>query len=56
MPRGVKRMPGDKPPRDRIIMVKFARKKRVELPDGRVFYANFRRTTRKALPENVTFC
>ena len=55
MPRGVKRMPGDKAPRDRIIMVKLARKKRVELPNGRVFYAGFKRATLNELPANVTF-
>ena len=56
MPKGVKRMPDSKLPRDRIIMVKLARKKRVELPDGRTFYANFRRATYRELPANVTFC
>ena len=56
MPRGVKRMSGNKPPRDRMIMVRLARKKRVELPNGRVFYTGFKRTTSNELPANVTFC
>ena len=43
------------PPRDRIIMIKRARPKRVTLPDGRTFYAKYRRATRDDLPPNITF-
>ena len=55
MPRGVKRMPGNKPPRYRIIMVMLARKKRVKLPNVEVFYAGLKGATRNELPANVTF-
>ena len=55
MPRGRKRMPGDKPPRGRIIMVRRARPKVLNLPDSRTFKANFRRATRADLPRNVDF-
>ena len=43
------------PPRDRIIMIKRARPKRVTLPDGRTFLAKYRRATRDDLPPNISF-
>ena len=58
MLRGVKRLPGGKPPkppRDRIIMVRLARPKHVTLPNGRSFKARFRRATCDELPHNVNF-
>ena len=39
--------------RNRIIMVKRENPKRVTLPNGRTFYAKYKRTTRAELPENV---
>ena len=39
--------------RDRIIMVKRANPKRVTLPNGRTFYARYKRATRAELPSNV---
>ena len=42
-------------PRDRIIMIKRATPKKVTLPNGRTFYAKYRRATRDDLPPNVTF-
>ena len=41
------------PPRDRIIMIKRERPKRVTLPDGRTFLARYRRATRDDLPANI---
>ena len=41
------------PPRDRIIMIKRERPKRVTLPDGRTFLARYRRATRYDLPANI---
>ena len=41
------------PPRNRIIMIKRARPKRVTLPDGRIFLARYRRATRDDLPPNI---
>ena len=41
------------PPRDRIIMIKRARAKRVTLPNGRTFVARYRRATRDDLFSNV---
>ena len=43
------------PPRDRIIMIKRARPKRVTLPNGRSFLARYRRATRDDLPPNINF-
>ena len=43
------------PPRNRIIMIKRERPKRVTLPDGRTFLARYRRTTRDDLPPNIEF-
>ena len=43
------------PPRDRIIMIKRERPKRVTLPDGRTFLARYRRATRDDLPPNINF-
>ena len=40
-------------PRDRIIMIKRDRSKRVTLPDGRTFLARYRRATRDDLPPNI---
>ena len=39
--------------RNRIIMIKRKNPKRVTLPDGRTFYAKYKRTTRAVLPANV---
>ena len=39
--------------RNRIIMVKRKNPKRVTLPNGRTFYAKYKRTTRAELPANV---
>ena len=41
------------PPRNRIIMIKRARPKRVTLPDDRTFLARYRRATRDDLPPNI---
>ena len=41
------------PPRDNIVMIKRATPKRVQLPDGRVFYAKYKRVSRNALPGNI---
>ena len=43
------------PPRDRIIMIKRERPKRVTLPDGRTFLARYKRATRDDLPPNINF-
>ena len=40
-------------PRDRIIMIKRDRPKRVMLPDGRTFLARYRRATRDDLPPHI---
>ena len=39
--------------RDQIVMVKRQNPKRVILPNGRTFYARYRRATRAELPANV---
>ena len=39
--------------RNRIIMVERQNPKRVTLPNGRTFYAKYKRTTRAELPANV---
>ena len=39
--------------RNRIVMIKRANPKRVVLPNGRTFYARYKRATRDALPANV---
>ena len=41
------------PPRNRIIMIKRDRPKRVTLPDGRTFLARYKRATRYDLPGNI---
>ena len=43
------------PPRNRIIMIKRDRPKRVTLPNGRSFLARYRRATRDELPANIDF-
>ena len=43
------------PPRNRIIMIKRERPKRVTLPDSRTFLARYRRATRDDLPPNIEF-
>ena len=43
------------PPRNRILMIKRERPKRVTLPDGRTFLARYRRATRDDLPPNIEF-
>ena len=43
------------PPRNRIIMIKRERPKRVTLPDDRTFLARYRRATRDDLPPNIEF-
>ena len=42
------------PPRNNIVMVKRQNPKRVVLPNGRTFYAKYKRVDRDALPPNVT--
>ena len=42
------------PPRNRIIMIKRARPKRVTLPNGRTFLARYKRATRANLPANIS--
>ena len=39
--------------RDRIVMVKRQNPKRVTLPNGRTFYARYKRATRVDLPANI---
>ena len=39
--------------KNNIIMIKRETPKRVQLPNGRVFYAKYMRTSRNALPLNV---
>ena len=41
------------PPRNNIVMIKRENPKRVELPNGRVFYAKYKRVPRDALTPNV---
>ena len=41
------------PPRNNILMIKRQKPKRGELPDGRVFYAKYKRVDKDALPPNV---
>ena len=41
------------PPRNNIVMIKRQKPKRVELPDGRVFYAKYKRVDKDALPPNI---
>ena len=41
------------PPRDNIVLIKRENPKRVQLPNGRIFYAKYKRVSRKALPGNV---
>ena len=41
------------PPRNRIIMIKRNRPKRVTLPGGKTFLARYRRATRDDLPPNI---
>ena len=55
MPRGVKQLPGRKPNRDRIIMVRRTRSKIVTLPDDRTFQASFKRATKANLQRNIDF-
>ena len=43
------------PLRNRIIMIKRERPKRVTLPDGRTFLARYRRASRDDLPPNIEF-
>ena len=40
--------------RNNMVMVKLATPKRVQLPNGRTFYATYRRTIKDELPNNVT--
>ena len=40
-------------PRDNIVLIKRKNPKKVELPNGRVFYAKYQRVSRDALPGNV---
>ena len=44
------------PPRHRnnIVMIKLAMPKKVTLPNGRTFYAKYKRVKRDSLPDNVT--
>ena len=42
------------PPRNNIVMVKRQNPKRVVLPNGRTFYAKYKRADRDSLPANVT--
>ena len=41
------------PPRNNIVMIKRENPKRVELPNGRIFYAKYKRVDRNALPPNI---
>ena len=41
------------PPRNKIVMIKRENPKRVVLPNGRVFYAKYKRVDRDALPSNI---
>ena len=40
--------------RDKILLRRRVNPKRVDLPDGRTFYARYERVSRKNLPANVT--
>ena len=41
------------PPRNNIVMIKRKNPKKVVLPNGRVFYAKYKRVDRDALPPNI---
>ena len=41
------------PPRNNIVMIKRENPKRVVLPNGRVFYAKYKKVDRDALPPNI---
>ena len=41
------------PPRNNIVMIKRENPKRVELPNGRIFYAKYKKVDRDALPPNI---
>ena len=41
--------------KNNIVMIKRRTSKRVQLPNGRVFYAKYMRTSRNALLPNLTF-
>ena len=41
------------PPRNNIVMIKRENPKKVVLPNGRVFYAKYKRVDRDALPPNI---
>ena len=41
------------PPRNNIVMIKRKNPKKVFLPNGRVFYAKYKRVDRDALPPNI---
>ena len=41
------------PPRNNIAMIKRENPKRVQLPNGRVFYAKYKRVDKDALPPNI---
>ena len=41
------------PPRNNIVMIKRENPKRVELPNGRIFYAKYKRVSRENLPQNI---
>lgn len=41
------------PPRDNIILIKRENPKKIRLPNGRTFYAKYKRVGRAALPGNV---
>ena len=41
------------PPRNNIVMIKRENPKRVVLPNGRTFYAKYKRVDRDALPPNI---
>ena len=41
------------PPQNNIVMIKRQNPKRVDLPNGRTFYAKYKRVDRDALPPNI---
>ena len=41
------------PPRNNIVMIKRENPEKVVLPNGRVFYAKYKRVDRDALPPNI---
>ena len=41
------------PPRNNIVMIKRENPKRVVLPNGRIFYAKYKRVDKDALPPNI---